>query len=627
MMNQKKSEKMQSSIISYSALGIFCISLLISSLSLLPFYRHLKDDAERRLLSEVRIRIMAIEEYLLRGKDIAAMIANRTQVRKRLEEYNAGQITLADLKAGNQPALLDSLNSSPEIAGISQLDAKGNQVIQCGLTIPKEYWPMGLEQDNNLLISEPVSIGREIYLIISAPVINREYIRVGTDIILFRTPKLQRILKDSTGLGQTGKIILGTREQSQLNFAFGLSERQNINAKPVLGDEAFNEIFFRAAQQKKEGIISVSSIPAQQSIIAYGSIAGSQLILAVKINKNELYSPIYRQVFILSTLIIGLILLGVYGMFLLLRPLTGKIIIHTDELNRQIKEKTVVLQTILDSMPFGVVIVGRDQRIRQINKAALVLIGENLEREIIGRVCNATLCPAEKGKCPILDLGQNLDKSECLLVTKVGGKIPILKTVVPITLEGEGVLLEAFVDITERKKAEETLKRLSSLDGLTGIANRRHFDEIINLEWKRSLREGEPLSLIMADIDFFKFYNDTYGHQCGDDCLKKVAAAIKKGLKRPGDLVARYGGEEFAVILPDTPLEGAQAVAEDLRLRIEALGIIHAKSPLAGKVTVSLGVASILPKQDLNVEALILAADQALYRAKNEGRNCIRTAG
>ncbi|MCT7956776.1 PAS domain S-box protein [Laspinema palackyanum] len=172
------------------------------------------------------------------------------------------------------------------------------------------------------------------------------------------------------------------------------------------------------------------------------------------------------------------------------------------------------------------------------------------------------------------------------------------------------------------KEANQQLQQLATRDGLTLLSNRRHFNEYLEREWRQMERERTPLSLILCDIDFFKPYNDTYGHQAGDESLKQVAVAIQKASKRPLDFVARYGGEEFAVILPDTDADGAISVGETIREGVKALQVPHRASPTCGYITLSVGIATAMPGVESSLETLIQEADRALYRAKDKGRDC-----
>ncbi len=173
----------------------------------------------------------------------------------------------------------------------------------------------------------------------------------------------------------------------------------------------------------------------------------------------------------------------------------------------------------------------------------------------------------------------------------------------------------------ELKRHQDLLRQLACLDGLTCVANRRRFDELLEQEWRRAARTGQSLSLILTDVDDFKAYNDHYGHLAGDECLRLVASTLAAAVKRPMDLLARYGGEEFACLLPETDLAGAVVVARRLVAVVAELRIPHPYSGAAAWVTISAGVASIAPGQEQLAIDLVQAADTCLYRAKKEGRN------
>lgn len=199
--------------------------------------------------------------------------------------------------------------------------------------------------------------------------------------------------------------------------------------------------------------------------------------------------------------------------------------------------------------------------------------------------------------------------------------------------QGEVEALVGFMfDISERKKTEEKLlalqkelEALSFKDGLTDIANRRRFDAALEREWESARARRQPLSLILFDIDFFKQYNDLYGHIQGDECLTKVAQTLSLALVSPRDLVARYGGEEFVILLPETDAFGAQRVAERCQRLIEKLAIPHAQSPHAQRVTISIGVGTVIPGDIPSPTNFLQAVDQQLYAAKQNGRNRIET--
>jgi diguanylate cyclase (GGDEF)-like protein len=240
------------------------------------------------------------------------------------------------------------------------------------------------------------------------------------------------------------------------------------------------------------------------------------------------------------------------------------------------------------------------------------------------------------GDIPVIVVTASSESSSLAAAFQAGAVDYLLKPINPVELAARvRSMLRLKRELDERKRreaelievtyrlaaAKSELQKLSSLDGLTGIPNRRHFDELYAAEWKRASRDGTPLSVILVDIDHFKAYNDRYGHQAGDDCLRRVAAALKPMAKRPGDSVARYGGEEFVVILPETHQVGAAAVAEAMRRAVSELALEHAASQGEGRVSISLGTATVVPGESTSASALLAAADEALYESKKSGRN------
>lgn len=325
------------------------------------------------------------------------------------------------------------------------------------------------------------------------------------------------------------------------------------------------------------------------------------------------------------------------------------------------------LREIAFTMGEGMFVLDDLGRITFANPEAQNLLGFR-EEELLGgsahglfhhRQADGTLsCPPEQ--CEILKVirsGEPYRAMEDVFWRKDGTALPVALSSVPLIRDGNiaGAVV-SFHDITERRRAELALKqtltelarakqetestnqrlmaanaelqRLSQLDGLTGVANRRFFDEYLANEWRAAQRDGRPLALVMIDVDHFKAYNDFYGHQAGDDCLKKVAHALLAALGRPRDLLARYGGEEFVAVLAETDLEGGVHIAEKLRSAVELLAILHEKSTSGSCVTASLGVAELHPASaGATAESAVAEADRALYQAKGLGRNRVCAAG
>ncbi len=281
---------------------------------------------------------------------------------------------------------------------------------------------------------------------------------------------------------------------------------------------------------------------------------------------------------------------------------------------RELEERT---RFILDSIHAGIIIVEAEtHHIVDANPEALKLMGISKD-QVVGRICHNFICPSEIGNCPITDKGQPVDNSERVLLTLDGKKIPILKTVASVNFNGQKHLLESFLDITQLKLMQNKLEILATTDPLTGTFNRRHYIEMSEKEIDRARRSKAPLSIAMIDIDNFKKVNDLYGHSIGDLVLKELVAIIKDNL-RTYDILGRIGGEEFAVTTADCTLQEAYSLLERLRVKV-ANHVIQADNKEIS-IKISIGVSEFSGNRE-NVESILQRADQALYLAKNLGRN------
>lgn len=293
---------------------------------------------------------------------------------------------------------------------------------------------------------------------------------------------------------------------------------------------------------------------------------------------------------------------------------------------------------LFHEIPEAIVLTDTGGSVLRVNKEFTQMFGYS-EEESCGRHIDELVAPDE-----FRDEAQTITEAvahgqkfslEAVRKRKDGSLVNVSLLGVPIMNRlKEVAVFGIYRDISGRVKAERALvdsrrqleeanamlERISNLDGLTAIPNRRSFEHFYELEWRRACRERKMISVIMIDVDFFKPYNDNYGHLAGDQCLKQIAQALQV-LNRPGDMVARYGGEEFVAVLSGTDQAGGRQMAEQMRARVQALGMPHAYSKIASRVTISAGVATCMPDAQVPPLDLILKADQALYLAKSRGRD------
>jgi diguanylate cyclase (GGDEF)-like protein/PAS domain S-box-containing protein len=280
------------------------------------------------------------------------------------------------------------------------------------------------------------------------------------------------------------------------------------------------------------------------------------------------------------------------------------------------------LRMIVNSMDQGLLIVEGCGRVQYANPACDRYLGYAPE-ELVGRSLKELLSCEEPGCCEALD-AMNYGTREVKIRHRDGGLRAMDLTMTPMHA-ADGLFVALLHDITHHKRSEDALQRAAMLDPLTKIANRRHFDAFLEKEWQRAIRNAQPLSLVVLDVDHFKLYNDTLGHAAGDVCLQKVAQALQDHAARPTDLAARYGGEEFVLLFAETPAENAARLAEMIRAAVLALEIPNPRSTTSAWLTVSVGVATIVPTQLDAIDNLFVCADRAMYAAKAGGRNRVES--
>ncbi|MCD2518604.1 diguanylate cyclase [Massilia sp. G4R7] len=291
------------------------------------------------------------------------------------------------------------------------------------------------------------------------------------------------------------------------------------------------------------------------------------------------------------------------------------------------------LRMIVEGMDEGLMLLGLDGRIQYANPASERCLGYS-GSELTGRQLAALLAePAANDYAAFFALrangrGEDAIQERCrgtreVRLLRPDGSVRAMDLSLSPMASGEHLFVALLHDIAHHKRSEDALQRAALADPLTGIANRRHLDACLEREWQRAMRNGQPISLVVLDVDHFKRYNDLLGHAAGDQCLQAVASTVRSQALRAADLAARYGGEEFVLLLPETPYEGASRLADALRADIERLRVPHPGAE-GGYVTASVGAATIVPTQFDDLGSLFVAADRAMYEAKADGRNRAR---
>lgn len=419
---------------------------------------------------------------------------------------------------------------------------------------------------------------------------------------------------------------IGRNSSVALMHGEGLIVARNPSNEKFVGRGVADAPLFRdASLQRPSGAYHFKSPLDGAARVSFFKRSGRYpLVLLATVDKDELLAPwraaaISRMLYVLALVM----LIAVIGAVLVRQLQRGQ------RMAAALIEKEAHFRLLAEGSSDMVTRIGLDERLRYVSPSSARVVGWRAN-QLIGTPALAGIHEEDRPHVQaIVDAMKRGEKEEARVTYRNTHRTNTevwLESTMRVTRKDNGKVdgvVAISRDITEQKKLETRLETLAIEDGLTGLANRRRFDERLSEEWARAYRDRSSLALLMIDVDHFKAYNDEYGHPAGDACLRVVAQVIAAEMKRPGDLAARYGGEEFAMLLPSTDAAGCARIGERIRKAIRAAGLVHTSNHASGYVTASLGGATCRPalERTAGVGTLIEAADQALYAAKEAGRD------
>ena len=522
----KSSEIHRKHILLYSTVCSFLSSVLIAGICIGPFYASLRKNADKDLALMLDIKATVVEQFLKRAENIALQISSRTVIAEELERYDKGLVSLEELDSYTVPKMEDSVVRAKDVAGVWRLDAKGHPVVRIGAAIGRNP-PVGVGPDGSVL-SGPFMIGDESFLCARAPVLNRKSERIGTDIVLFKLTDLRAIMGDRHGSEKGGEFFLGAAQGQRVRLLFSPS-----NDVGKSGDHlktAFLESLLKGAFQKKSGVQEAENSLGRPGIVVCRPLKDIRWGIAIWKGKKDVYGSTNRNIMLVCCCIVGVIVIGTFGMLLILRPLVGKLIIHGEDLENEVRLKTTALarelaergraeaalreseeryRTLFEDANDGIAVVVEETGVPLDCNQAFCRMVERAKEEIIGQPQSQLHPPAdlEDGLSsgyrrfrPNPSPGLHEDR----LISKNGKIIPVEIQSTHFQVGGQNYVMGIFRDITDRKQNEERRRTIlkTAMDGFWLTDGKGRLLEVNDRYCRMSgYSEEELLAMSISDLE------------------------------------------------------------------------------------------------------------------------------
>ena len=602
-------------ILLIALLGVLITSVVASLSTTIPFYISARHGLEKTALISTQAQASVVDNLLGKYRDMARQFTSRTEIRKRLEAYAAGDMTLDDLIAFSQPRLADAMSLSSEILGMIRVGPKGEVVVRLGKTPSIQDSAVDLEGCDTVRC-QLIQLDDELVVRVSAPLFSEAGEQIGRDVLYFSSDALAGILADPIRMENQARVYLAQLEQElvvSVDYATGqvlIQELHEQLVKPL-----------QSLQQVQSGVLPPEDM-LEGSVLFYAPVESTSWGLVAEIPARVFYFPVWQQLLWPLMGILAMMLLAILALSRALQPLINRLTDQAEALE-EVAAELHLAASVFEGTHEAIAVTDESQRLIKVNKAFSSITGFTAE-DALGQVLTYFFSSDESPEDqqeriwePLLRRGSW--QGEIRYRRKGGEPLPVLQSISPVM--GEQGELQGFIhifnDISEHKAVEERIHHLAHYDQLTDLPNRTLLNQRLKQALTKAKNHDTSLALLFMDLDHFKEVNDTLGHPVGDKLLQAVAKRVGERL-RELDTLGRLGGDEFLVLLEHSvSRESAARVADKI---IQSLTEPFSLDGHKIRIGVSIGI-SLYPDDGDNADDLVKHADIAMYRAKENGRN------